>query len=116
MTLTESTAWPASRVSDCRGVHFGLLKQAIQEGWTYGGRPIPVAPFLLTGGTDSKHYAPISRHGILRFVPYALSKSGGDLGRIHSANERVHASHYRAAQCSYGRMLELFGALGEQQA
>jgi hypothetical protein len=28
----------------------------------------------MAGGTDSKHYAALSRHGVLRFVPYALGK------------------------------------------
>jgi hypothetical protein len=34
-----------------------------------GGKPVAVAPFLLTGGTDSKHYIKMSQGGVLRFVP-----------------------------------------------
>ncbi len=71
---------------------------------------LPVIPYLVTGGTDSKHYAPLSKYGVLRFVPFALTR--GDLGRIHGTDERTKASDFVRAVCTYSRMLQLFGEMG----
>ena len=45
-----------------------------------------VAPFLVMGTTDARHYAEIS-DCILRFVPIRVTSH--DLKRIHGTNERV---------------------------
>ncbi len=66
-----------------------------------------VVPFLTTGGTDSKHYAPLSRSGVLRFVPYLINKTAGDLGRVHGTNERVERAHFLRAVCTYSRIMQL---------
>lgn len=48
-----------------------------------------MAPYLLTGSTDSKHYASIVKGGIYRFSPLQLSMKAGDTHRIHGLDERV---------------------------
>lgn len=65
--------------------------------------------------TDSRNYAHLSRHGVLRFVPYALNKRAGDLGRVHGVDERVTEADYHRAICTYQRMLQLFGDMGGSQ-
>jgi carboxypeptidase PM20D1 len=61
----------------------------------------------MTGGTDSKHYADLTVHGILRFSPYRLNKTAGDMARIHGTNERVAVADFARAQCTYRRVIEL---------
>ena len=68
---------------------------------------IAVVPYLMMGGTDSKHYSDLSVHGVLRFVPYMVNKRAGDLGRIHGTNERVRVADYLKGICTYRRLLEL---------
>ncbi len=53
-----------------------------------------VAPSLVLGSTDSRHYAPIS-DDVYRFLPVWLTPE--DLGRIHGTNERVSVE--ALAQC-----------------
>jgi len=108
LTLTNASfTGPQGVVTPPNGRHYTLLKQAIQEYWRQDGKAVAVAPYMLTGGTDSKWFAPLSRHGVLRFVPYALNKSAGDLGRIHSTDERVAVADYGRAICTYERLLAL---------
>lgn len=50
-----------------------------------------VAPYLVTGSTDSKWYAALS-DGLFRFVPLPLESR--DLARIHGTDERILVSDY----------------------
>ncbi|KAG2452483.1 hypothetical protein HYH02_002722 [Chlamydomonas schloesseri] len=112
--LVEESAWAGSAVTSAAGRPFQLLRRAIQESWPRPkGQPhtaLPVIPMLVMGGTDSKHYAPLSEGGILRFVPFGLNKTAGDLGLIHSTNERIPADDFRKAVCVYARVLQLMGS------
>lgn len=109
--IRRGTAFPGSNVTSRSGRPYRLLRQAIQEVWPLSstGRPLAVAPMLLMGGTDSKHYAHLSLHGVLRFVPYSMNKTAGELGLIHATNERVRVADYPRAVCTYARALQLFG-------
>jgi carboxypeptidase PM20D1 len=68
---------------------------------------VAVVPFLMSGGTDSKFYAHLSEHGVLRFVPYRINNQDGDLSRIHGTNERVRVEDYLRGICTYRRMMQL---------
>ena len=50
-----------------------------------------MAPCLVMGLTDSRHYAGIAQN-IYRFAPLRLRPE--DLARIHGANERVSIGDY----------------------
>jgi carboxypeptidase PM20D1 len=50
-----------------------------------------VAPYLVIGGTDARHYAGISE-GVYRFSPLELEPA--DLGRIHGTDERISVTDY----------------------
>ena len=56
----------ASPITDASGPAFHLLRRAILETLPREGETLTVAPFLLTGMTDSRHYVDLSRGGILR--------------------------------------------------
>ena len=50
-----------------------------------------VAPALVLGGTDSKHYVDVAAHSF-RFVPLRLAPE--DLKRVHGTDERVSIDDY----------------------
>ena len=50
-----------------------------------------VAPALVLGGTDSKHYREVAEQS-LRFVPLRLAPE--DLKRVHGTDERISIDGY----------------------
>ena len=85
--LSES---PASTVSPMDGPGFRFIKECI-------GRHYPdavVAPYLLTGSTDSKSLEPLAS-GVYRFTPCRLTKR--DIARMHGVNERVSTENIEKA-------------------
>ena len=71
-------------------------------------------PFLLTGGTDSKHYVGLCGGQTLRFMPVAMNRTAGDLKRIHGMDERVAEDAFLDAIRFYTRFFQL--ALGTRQS
>jgi carboxypeptidase PM20D1 len=76
---------------------FGLIQRTLVQTFPR----IVVAPNLLSGGTDTKHYLPLSRN-VYRFLPVRMKAE--DLGRFHGTNERVGVANY-------GEMVRFFGQL-----
>jgi carboxypeptidase PM20D1 len=73
-----------SPVSDVNGPAFHLVSRTVRQ--ILGDRGVIVAPFLVLGGTDSKHFAPGS-DAVFRFSPVPM---GGDaLTLVHGTNERM---------------------------
>jgi carboxypeptidase PM20D1 len=63
---------------------------------------VVVAPGLVIGGTDSRHYAAVA-DAILRFTPvHARSE---DLARFHGSNERISVGNYVEMIQFYERLL-----------
>lgn len=57
-----------------------------------------IAPFLLTGMTDSRYYGTSSALApgrVFRFSPHSYNRGAGDIGRVHGTDERVSAAAYR---------------------
>lgn len=50
-----------------------------------------VAPNLLGGGTDTKHYKDLTPN-VYRFLPVRIQRE--DLARVHGTNERIGVAHY----------------------
>ncbi len=65
-----------------------------------------VAPYLVVGGTDSKHYAPLTRN-IYRFQPMSIDRRGGDLQRIHGTDERISLHDLEVACSFFLRLIDL---------
>lgn len=65
-----------------------------------------VAPYLLTGMTDSRHYAPIASGRVFRFAPFAIDRAAGDLKRVHGVDERLGVENY-VQVCGGGRVWQL---------
>ncbi|GIL59795.1 hypothetical protein Vafri_14522 [Volvox africanus] len=103
----------ATPVTSATNPYFQMLKTALQEVYRLadGGGRVDVAPTLMAGGTDSKHYLPISRGGALRQTPVSLNRTAGDGRRVHGLNERVSVGDFGRAVCVMRRLLMLVGTL-----
>jgi carboxypeptidase PM20D1 len=88
-----------SPVSPVNSPEYRLLERTIHE--TAPGTM--VVPYLLVGGTDSRHYAPITRN-IYRFT--AMRAKQGDLERVHGTNERLAVANFREIVQFYLRLIQ----------
>ncbi len=61
-----------------------------------------VAPYLVVGATDSRHYQPLSDH-VYRFLPFEVPSS--DLAGLHGTNERLAISTYTDGIRFYRRLI-----------
>jgi len=61
-----------------------------------------LAPGLVVGGTDSRHYAPIS-DSVYRFLPLRVHPS--DLARIHGVDERLSLANYAEILTFYRELI-----------
>uniref|UniRef100_A0A383W7F7 Peptidase M20 dimerisation domain-containing protein n=1 Tax=Tetradesmus obliquus TaxID=3088 RepID=A0A383W7F7_TETOB len=96
----------AAPVTDASGPQFALLRAAIQSVW---GTDLPVVPYLMSGGTDSKHYRHLT-NSTLRFCPYSQNAAADDAHRVHGTNERLSVEDFGRALCTYRAGLRLAGA------
>ena len=71
-----------SPVTDPAGAAFARVEQAIQKVWP----GIGVLPFLLSGGTDTKHFVDLCPN-CLRFTAYRISAE--QQGLCHAVDENV---------------------------
>jgi carboxypeptidase PM20D1 len=66
-----------------------------------------VAPLLVPGTTDARHYAPHSDF-VYRFLPFRLTPA--DRGRIHGINERIAFSDYAAMVAYFTQLIRTMDA------
>jgi carboxypeptidase PM20D1 len=71
-----------SPISDTGSESFAIVARTIRE--VFPGTV--VAPALVLGGTDSRHFTRLSEN-VYRFVPLRVGPD--DLGRIHGTDERI---------------------------
>ncbi len=79
--------WDASPTSSTSSPAFQTLQQSIASTFP----ETIVAPGLITGATDSRHYEEIA-DDVYRFMPTQMHPT--DLPRIHGVNERIRINHY----------------------
>lgn len=72
----------ASNCVDFNGEEFNYLKKCLNECYPEAG----VIPYLMTGGTDCRHYEEIADN-CLRFCPIKMSNE--QLAAMHAANESI---------------------------
>jgi carboxypeptidase PM20D1 len=80
------------------GEPFRLIQTAVAE--TFPGAL--VAPNLLAGATDSRHYARLSPN-VYRFHPMRLRNE--DLARLHGTNERIGVRNYAEVVRFYAQLM-----------
>jgi len=83
----KSWAIEPSSVSETESPDFSRLIETIRQTFP----DVIVAPGLVMGGTDSKHYANLS-HNIYRFVPFRIGPE--DIAMAHGTNERIAVKNY----------------------
>lgn len=87
-----------SAISDIESAGFQLLQRTI-------GQTIPetiVAPALLVGATDSRHYAGLTKN-IFRFLPITLRPE--DTKRYHGIDERISIDDYERCIRFYAQLI-----------
>lgn len=98
-----------SLISPTQGLAFNRIGQVINTLWP----ETLVAPVLLFGATDSRHYAELSGQ-IYRFTP--IQVSAADLKRIHGTNERIAVEDYKNAIRFYYLLIKNSAGLSVDQA
>ena len=92
---------PASAISSSSDATFDQLMTTIRE-----IEPTAViAPGLVVGATDAKHYGRLSEH-VYRFNPMRIGPD--DLPRLHGVDERVAVADLRTAVEFYVRLMSRF--------
>ena len=76
-----------SSISDVTSTSYQLLQTTIRQVFPEA----LVAPGLVMGGTDSRHFATISDN-VYRFVPYRVGRH--NIASIHGVNERIATADY----------------------
>jgi carboxypeptidase PM20D1 len=89
----------ASKVSNIEGDGYQLITRVIGE--SFPG--VIAAPYLVVGGTDSRHYLPITDN-VFRFIPIRMAPE--DMARFHGTNERVSVENMGEAVAFYVRLFE----------
>ena len=89
----------ASSVSNIEGDGYQLLTRVISE--SFPG--MISAPYLVVGGTDSRHYLPITDN-VFRFIPIRMGPD--DMARFHGTNERVSVANMGEAVAFYVRLMK----------
>ena len=62
-----------------------------------------VAPYLMLGASDSKHYRQLTKN-IFRFIPLRLRKN--DLNRIHGTDERINIANFQECIRFYMQLIK----------
>jgi len=89
VTVLGGFANEPSKISSSNNANFKLIKESIYR--VTQDADMIVTPFLVTGGTDAKHYSKLSdsiyRFAFNRFTPNTLS-------RIHGIDEQINVKDY----------------------
>lgn len=88
----------ASSVSNIKAPGFRKIELTLRQLYP----ELRVAPGLVLGGTDAKHYAALSNN-IYRFAPIRLRPE--DMSRLHGLNERVSVKDYAASVRFYYQLI-----------
>ncbi|HSM60073.1 MAG TPA: M20 family peptidase [Longimicrobiales bacterium] len=89
-----------SPVSDPEGPAFRLLARTIRQ--VAAGDGVIVAPYLVMGGTDAKHYSGRSRN-VFRFLPATVDADALELA--HGTNERLDVDGFVTSIRFFQRLL-----------
>lgn len=81
-TLEGESGWNPSPVADTDSAYYLRLARLTKEAFP----DALVAPYLVLGGTDARHYARVTRNA-LRFTPVLMSKE--QVGSVHGVNEKL---------------------------
>jgi carboxypeptidase PM20D1 len=95
----EGIGDPPSPVSAANAWGFKTVARSVREVVP----DVVVAPALMVGATDARHYAAISDQ-VFRFAPIELGPD--DLPRFHGVDERISIDNLERAVRAYARLIE----------
>ena len=95
---SDSVARDPSATSPASGPAFELLAATIKARFP----EVVVAPYLVLGGTDARHYEAIADH-VYRFVPLRIGAATRDL--LHGTDERVAIDELAGAVAFYTELI-----------
>jgi carboxypeptidase PM20D1 len=87
-----------SALSDPDSSSFRLIADVIED--VFSG--VAVAPWILMGATDSRHFAPIADN-VYRFAPFTMTPD--DMGRVHGTGERIRLADADRAVTFYSELI-----------
>lgn len=93
-----------STIADTESQGYLSVKRAIHQVFTQA----LVAPGLVVGTTDSRHYSALTRN-ILHFSPIRLRSD--DMQRIHGTNERISIEDYKDVVRFYMQLIQNEGTI-----
>jgi carboxypeptidase PM20D1 len=91
--------FPASRVSSADSASYATINRTVRE--LFPGTL--VAPGLMLGATDSRHFEPFTDN-VYRFSP--IRATAEDLSRFHGTNERISLANLADLIRFYHRLLQ----------
>ena len=89
----------ASQVSEWNSLGYSIISNSVRRVYD----DIIVAPGLMVGGSDSKHYAKASINSF-RFNPFPLS--AGELSGLHGIDEKIRKEDFIQGIRAYIEILE----------
>jgi carboxypeptidase PM20D1 len=87
--ITQMTqAWNPSEISNMNSQSYAAIQKTIRQIFP----DTVVAPYLVTGATDSRHYLPLTQN-VFKIVPMVVTPE--DLKRVHGTDERISVENYK---------------------
>lgn len=105
ITIELGQASEPTSVSTVEDTSFRVVQRTIRE---VTADSTIVAPYLVPGATDSRHYADASNH-VYRFLPFTLTPD--DRGLIHGTNEHISVKDFERIIQFYIQLLHNLEAL-----
>ncbi|CAG9462299.1 unnamed protein product [Pedinophyceae sp. YPF-701] len=96
-----------SGVADPYAPPFDAVRRAALETLDHSGTLV-MAPYLVVGATDARHYEDVAPGRCLRFTPFVLRPHETSL--LHSSNERIATDVYLDAVRFYVRFIQIMSA------
>lgn len=100
-------ATEASPVSRWIDPAYDALARSIRQ--VFADRSPIVAPYLVVGGTDGRHYATVSER-VYRFQPIVVAPAGGM--PFHSTDERLSTTEFARMALFYATVVESMDSIG----
>lgn len=94
---------PASKVSAIDSPAFETLRNTVHQ--VIDDPELIVSPYLVVGGTDSKHFQQVSENQY-RFIPFSFDPE--EQKRFHGINERISIEDYTRIIKFYFRVLQSY--------
>jgi carboxypeptidase PM20D1 len=102
--LQGTASQEASPVSDMSGAGYRSIEKTVRQIFPDS----VVAPSLMLGATDARHYQPLA-DGVYRFSPQRMGPE--DRPRFHGTNERISVKNYAECVRFYAQLIKNSDAL-----